>query len=231
MKALYLNSTTRKDLLERLGCRVNAIFADPGAVALDFGADALVCSPKDEVAASQNERDEVIWTDFRWEEPANLGTLRAPPVTGGNLVLTGLRIVDTIVLFTDHERYTRTRRALRRLRYEFVALKARYRRSPGSRINAILAKELGKAIGGHSEMACHPEGDSWRSVDPEFVNHVEVGVVFEFDDLCLAAFVDQNAFFMAEAKGGPLVSLDCVLQQFGADYRIAPMTLEPRSVT
>lgn len=226
VKTFYLQTATRASLLGLVGKTNDHITADSWEAVIAFDDVTVRCSLRDESAASQNKHDEIIVTSIE----VRPGKIPSPAEARRELSgqrLTGVLVADSIVFFTDHVTYGSPYRVLQGTQSLFSRVRAALVGSDEQRLKALVDRMLVDAQGGHTEITMSPLSDAWRSVDPQFVNHVETGILFRFGDLCLPAFTADNGFAMVCTKERPLWPLDEVVSAYEGACRFTTLSLGP----
>ncbi len=225
MKTFYLPTATRASLLGLVGQTSDHITADSWEAVIVFDDATVRCTLRDEVAASQNEHDEIIVTSI----DVRPGKIPSPAEARHELSgqqLTDVLVADSIVFFTAHATYGSPYRVLQGTRSLFSRVRAALVGSDKRRLQALVDRMLVDAKGGHTEITASPLSDAWRSVDPQFINHVETGVLFRFGELCLPAFTADNGFAMVCTSERPLWPLDEVVSRHEGACRFTTLSLE-----
>lgn len=209
-----------------IGRTATRVAADNWEAVIGFEDTTVLCSLRDEVAASQNPHDEVIHVSVDILPAGGRAAENTLAELPGRR-LTGILVVDTIVYFTDHVTYGKTYKISQGARSLFSRIRAALFRTDTHRLRAALGQVLTSATGGHDELTALPSSDGWRAVDQRFLNHVEAGLVFQFDQLCLPAFTPDNRFAMVCSRERPLQPIDEVMREFGRSCRFMELSMTP----
>ena len=108
-----------------------------------------------------------------------------------NKAVSRLWILRTLLYFTDHVLYKSEAEALGDFEVK-------------SKTDNAIADLLRQTSGGHDEVVCHPKSDEAQSVNQEFANLVDAGVMLEIDGKLLMCFSWSNGYWVV----GKIMSLD-----------------------
>jgi len=92
-----------------------------------------------------------------------------------------LWILRTLLYFTDHILFNNEAEALGDFEIE-------------SETDEAIADIMRKTTGGHDEAVCHPKSAEAESVNKDFANFVDAGVMLEIGDKLLMCFAWNNGF-------------------------------------
>ena len=149
-------------------------------VIFDYDNFHIIATPEDFVAASQNEFDEI--TNAKFERSDS----KFKPREIDNLLfqykaISRMWILRTLLYFTDHILYENETEALGNFEIN-------------SETDQAIADIMRNATGGHDEIVCHPKGAEAKSVNEEFANLVDAGIMLEIDKKLLMCFSWNNSY-------------------------------------
>ena len=153
----------------------------------DFHISAF---PEDFAAASQNDSDEMINANFERVD-SSYQPNEHDKLLFQNKAVSRLWILRTLLYFTDHVLYKSEAEALGDFEVK-------------SKTDNAIADLLRQTSGGHDEVVCHPKSDEAQSVNQEFANLVDAGVMLEIDGKLLMCFSWSNGYWVV----GKIMSLD-----------------------
>lgn len=159
-------------------------------VIFDYGNFHIAAFPESLEAASQNKSDEMINAKFERIDSA-FQPNEHDKLLFQDKALSRLWILRTLLYFTDHVLYNSEAEALGDFEIK-------------SETNKAIADLLRQTSGGHEEVVCHPKSDVAKSVNKEFANLVDAGVMLEIDDKLLMCFSWKNGYWVV----GKIMSLD-----------------------
>lgn len=148
-------------------------------VIFDYANFYIIATPEVYVAASQNKFDEVINAEFK-----RINSVFEPKKSDlllfQNNRVSRLWILRTMLYFTDDVVYN-SDEAIKNIEIE-------------AETNPILADLMRKSTSGHSEVVCHPQSVEAKSVNKEFANLVDAGIMLQIDNQLLICFSYHNGF-------------------------------------
>lgn len=177
------------------------IFSDAHLqVVFDYGEFYISAFPEDFVAASQNKSDEMINAKFERVDSV------FQPNKGDNLLFQNeairrLWILRTLLYFTNHIVFNNEDEALGNFQIKTEA-------------DQKVADILRQTTGGHDEVVCHPKSSEAESVNKEFANLFDAGVMLEIGGKFLTCFASNNCFQV----GGIIISPDEVKEEVAPFY-------------
>ena len=152
------------------------IFSDRHCqVIFDYEDFHVVAVPDVFVAASQNEFDEIISAEFKQIDSA-FQPSQYDKLMFQNKAIDRLWILRTMLYFTDYVPFNNEAEAV------------------DGETNSILANLMKKSPGRYEEVVCHPKSKEAESVNKEFANFVEAGIMLEIDRQLLMCFASCNGF-------------------------------------
>jgi hypothetical protein len=167
------------------------IFSDEHMqVVFDYGDFHITALPESLDAASQNEYDEMIYAKFERVD-STYQPNEHDKLLFQNKAISRLWILRTLLYFTDHVLYNSEAEALGDFEIK-------------SETDNAIADLLRQTSGGHEEVVCHPKSDIAKSVNKEFANLVDAGVMFEIDGKLLMCFSWDNGYWVV----GKVMSLE-----------------------
>ncbi|RYU86206.1 hypothetical protein EWM62_18545 [Mucilaginibacter terrigena] len=144
-------------------------------------------------AASQNKFDEaiiatIVLTEGQFEPSEYMDLVCENPK------ITEAYIVRSFLYFTTHVKYTTAKRTLSRLLY-FIQRMFFFKQDP-------LKKILSRTTGGHEEICCSPDSLETNSVDSQYGNLIDKGLLLKINDTYLPAYIIMNCygFHIADKK-------------------------------
>lgn len=179
-----LKSYTPKRIFSDQICRVVFVYQDFHIV-----ATLNIFKP-----ASQNKWDEVILTEFKRIESV-FQSGEQDILIFQNKAINRLWILRTFLYFTDEAPFDN---------------EAKAPKEP----NPILTKTIRQSPTFHEEIVCHPKSHEVQTVNQEFANLVEAGIILEIDRQLLACFAIYNGFNIV----GDIVSEDEIKKEIILDY-------------
>ena len=159
-------------------------------VIFDYEDFHIAVFPEDSIAASQNKSDETITAKFERVDSA-FQPNEHDKLLFQHKAISRLWILRTLLYFTDHVLYNNEAEAL-----EAFEVK--------SKTDEAIADILRQTTGGHEEVVCHPKSVEAESVNEEFANLVDAGVMLEIEGKLLMCFAWNNGFQVV----GRVMSLD-----------------------
>lgn len=75
-----------------------------------------------------------------------------------------------------------------------------------------LKEVVSQAVGGFSEIICHPKSEEASGLPSEYINLVDTGALFDFGDEMLGVYSPVNAFNSQQKIGSPEEVLETVTQ-------------------
>ena len=182
------------------------IFSDEHyCVVFDYGGFHVTAMPEDFVAASQNDSDEAIRAKFERVD-STFQPREDEKVLFQRKAINRLWILRTLLYFTDHVLFNNEAEALGDFKIE-------------SETDKAMADIMRKTTGGHDEVVCHPKSAEAESVNKEFANLVDAGVMFEIEDKLLMCFSWNNGFWVV----GKIMSLDELKEKVAPFYEFVEM--------
>lgn len=173
----------------------NRIFSDQICrVVFDYRDFHIVASLDIFKAASQNKWDEVILTEFKRIDSA-FQSNQQDLLIFQNKAINRLWILRTILYFTDAVPFDSEAKAL-------------------EEPNPILADLIRQSPSTHEEIVCHPKSPEVQTINQEFVNLVEAGIILEIDSQLLVCFATYNGFSIV----GETMSDDEIKKEIASDY-------------
>ncbi len=177
------------------------IFSDEHMqVIFDYGDFHIAAFPEDSVAASQNKSDETISAKFERVDSA-FQPNEHDKLLFQDKSISRLWILRTLLYFTDHILYNSEAEALGDFEIK-------------SKTDKAIADILRQTTGGHEEVVCHPKSAEAESVNQEFANLVDAGVMLEIEDKLLMCFAWNNGFQVV----GRIMSLDELKEEVAPFY-------------
>ena len=187
-------------------CTPKRIFSDEFyCVVFDYSDFHITVMPEDFVAASQNDSDEMINAKFERVDSV------FQPNENDKLLFQGkaicrLWILRTLLYFTDHVLFHSEEEALGDFEIK-------------SETDKSIADIMRKTTGGHDEVVCHPRSAEAKSVNKEFANLVDAGLMLEIDDKLLMCFSWNNSFSIV----GRTMSLDELKEEVAPFYEFVEL--------
>jgi len=182
------------------------IFSDEyHQVVFDYGDFHIAAFPEDFVAASQNKSDEMINAKFEGVDSIFQPNENDKLLFQGKAV-SRLWILRTLLYFTDHVLFHSEEEALGDFEINSTTDKA-------------IADIMRKTTGGHDEVVCHPKSAEAESVNKEFANLVDAGVMLEIADKLLMCFAWNNGFQVV----GRIMSLDDLKEEVAPFYEFVEL--------
>jgi hypothetical protein len=174
-------------------------------VVFDYGDFHITALPEDFVAASQNESDEIINAKFERVDSA------FQPNENDKLLFQGkaisrLWILQTLLYFTDHVLFNSEAEALGDFEIK-------------SETDKAIADIMRKTTGGHDEVVCHPKSAEAESLNKEFANLVDAGIMLEIEDKLLMCFSWNNSFSVV----GRIMPLDELKEEVAPFYEFVEL--------
>ncbi len=167
------------------------IFSDEhNQVVFDYRDFHIAAFPENLDAASQNEFDEMINAKFE-RVNSTYQPNEHDKLLFQNTAISRLWILRTLLYFTDHVLYNSEAEALGDFEIK-------------SETDNAIADLLRQTSGGHEEVVCHPKSDEAKSVNQEFANLIDAGVMFEIDGKLLMCFSWKNGYWVV----GKIMSLE-----------------------
>ena len=184
------------ELLELLKCNTpECIFSDRICrVVFAYRDFHIVASLNIFKAASPNKWDEVILTEFKRINSV-FQSGQQDLLIFQNKAINRLWILRTLLYFTDNAPLDSRDQAL-------------------EEPNPILADMIRQSPSGYEEVVCHPKSREVKTLNQEFINLVEAGVVLEIDRQLLMCFATYNGFNIV----GDTMSGDEVSQEIATTY-------------
>lgn len=177
------------------------IFSDEYyCVVFDYGDIHITVLPEDFVASSQNKFDEAIQAKFKRVD-STFQPREGEKILFQRKVIRRLWILRTLLYFTDHILYNSEEEALKDVEIKTETDKA-------------IADILRKTTGGHDEVVCHPKSVEAQTVNKDFANLVDAGIMLEIDDKLLMCFSWNNSFSVV----GKIMSLDELKEEIAPFY-------------
>lgn len=209
----YLFSQQEKIIIERIkNSQPERIWTEFIKVIIEFDNYyvELECIP--EIASSQNSHDEAMRIQIRDFNKKYLPHQNAEIILE-NKPITDVISVRTLLYFTD----SITEPA------KVKKVDSKWNRLL-SKIAAIRKSQIEKLIEGttaissyHEEIICHPNSDEAKKVKKEFSNLIDVGIILEFKDNYLPAFIQGNGYGFAHLESKPLLNSKQLKQEL-SDY-------------
>ncbi len=147
------------------------------------------------VAASQNKSDEIISVEFKQIDSA-FQPRKHDKLMFQNKAIDRLYILRTMLYFTDYIPFSSEAEAV------------------NGETNPILADLMKESPGRYEEVVCHPKSTEAESVNKEFANLVEAGIMLEIDRQLLICFAWCNGFCIV----GDIISLDEIEKEIAPFY-------------
>lgn len=147
-------------------------------------------------AASQNKRDEVILTEFKRIDSA-FQSNEQDVLIFQNKAIARLWILRTILYFTDDAPFDSEAEAL-------------------EEPDPALANLIRQSPSRYEEIVCHPKSWEAQTVNQEFANLVEAGIILEIDSQLLVCFATHNGFNIV----GDTMSKDEIEREIAPAYEI-----------
>lgn len=181
MKTLFYKENTIA-LLQFLKSQMpKRIFSDQHCqVIFDYTNFYIAAYPEVSVAASQNKGDEIINAKFEHINSA-FQPNEYDKLLFHNNVINRLWILRTMLYFTDLTFFNSEAEAVGDFQIE-------------TKTDRILADIIRKSTSGHDEVVCHPKSTEAESVNRDYANLVDAGIILEIDDKLLMCFSWNNGF-------------------------------------
>jgi len=218
MKKKLYNDSAIQIFKEMLGIPIQALHYNAIEAILSFPDFYIKLTNTDDLALSQNPRDEICYTevqkiDGKYNETIS-NQLQIPCST-----VTDILIAETVLYFTDHQTFSLSGKIFRHVQY-FLKKLFHWVCFSSDSIDLKLEKILAGTIGGHEECVINPISNQLDMVDMQYANHVDAGIVLFFEDKCLPCFSAQNGFgFPNSGKGSPYLTKNELFTEYREDYR------------
>ena len=174
-------------------------------IVFDYENFHIIAFPEDFAAASQNKSDEIINAKFERVDSVFQST-GDDKLLFQNKEISRLWILRTLLYFTDHIIYSSEAEALGDFEIK-------------SETDNAIADILRQTTGGHEEVVCHPKSDEAKSVNKEFANLVDAGIMMEINGKLLRCFAWNNSFQVV----GRIMSLDELKEEVVASYEFVEL--------
>ena len=174
-------------------------------IVFDYENFHIIAFPEDFAAASQNKSDEIINAKFERVDSVFQST-GDDKLLFQNKEISRLWILRTLLYFTDHIIYSSEAEALGDFEIK-------------SETDNAIADILRQTTGGHEEVVCHPKSDEAKSVNKEFANLVDAGIMMEINGKLLMCFAWNNSFQVV----GRIMSLDELKEEVVASYEFVEL--------
>ena len=166
----------------------------------------LECIPR--IASSPNDGDEAMTTQIR-EIEKNYSPPKSAIIVLENKEITGVHCVRTLLYFTvattEPEMVKKSESQLRKLL---------------SKVSGVSKRKIDEMIKGyssyHEEIICKP---GTVDVKEEFSNLIDVGLIIEFDNYYLPAFIQRNSFGFADVERQSLLQSE-ELKEILSEYEV-----------
>lgn len=151
----------------------------------DYGDYHIKLECLDEPADSQNKSDRAIIASINRIEEKFI------PSEGTELVceeeiIQNIFIVRTFLYFTTYRNHTWIEKFCKQSIHKIKSLL-----NDGEDLLGIL---LSKTIGGNSEIICNPNSREAKSINPEYANLLDVGLLIKINDKYLRAYLQDNVY-------------------------------------
>jgi hypothetical protein len=136
-------------------------------------------------AASQNKFDEAIIATIYATDGAFVPTEYMEKVFEGKQISEAY-IVRSFLYFTDYTRYSNTGIFFRRLKYILKKIFL-FKADPVEKITL-------KTVGVHEEISCNPDSVEAKSVDSQYANLIDKGLLLKINDIYLPTYINMNSY-------------------------------------
>jgi hypothetical protein len=151
----------------------------------DYGNYHLILECADKEAKSQNKYDEALIAELSRKNEKYIPNEHSKIVCE-NKPIDNIYIVRTFLYFSTFRNYTKAEKIANRVGHKIKSI-AKGKTDP---LDEIISKTTG--IG--AEYVCHPKSKEVESVDLEYSNLLDVGLLIEIDNKYLRAFLQSNGF-------------------------------------
>ena len=151
----------------------------------DYGNYHLILECVDKVAKSQNKFDEAIIAELTQRNEKYVPDEHSKLICE-NKSIDNIYIVRTLLYFSDFRYFSKPEKIANRIKYKVKSF------INGKREPIDIIKSGITGIG--NEYVCHPKSKETKSIDLNYTNLLDVGLLIEIENKYIKAYIQSNGF-------------------------------------